>query len=149
MKKLIKFIIKILLSILVLSFIVSSFTFTLINNSSKNQKDIGVKAVTYLYQFNQVEDLDNNMEKLKTITTDEVFNQLTVDNEERTLNTYLKFKGKSTDVEIIKSTETYVLYSLDTEYVDSNRVFIFMFDVNNEGKLSYVRECECLDFLDY
>lgn len=149
MKKLIKFIIKILLPILVLSFIVSSFTFTLINNSSKNQKDIGVKAVTYLYQFNQVEDLDNNMEKLKTITTDEVFNQLTVDNEERTLNTYLKFKGKSTDVEIIKSTETYVLYSLDTEYVDSNRVFIFMFDVNNEGKLSYVRECECLDFLDY
>lgn len=149
MKKLIKFIFKLLLPILVLSFLVSCFTFTLINNSSKNQKDIGVKAVTYLYQFNQVEDLDNNMEKLKTITTDEVFNQLTVDNEERTLNTYLKFKGKSTDVEIIKSTETYVLYSLDTEYVDSNRVFIFMFDVNNEGKLSYVRECECLDFLDY
>lgn len=129
-----------------LPFVIALF---LVNSNTKNPEKIGITAVKELYQFEKTEDLDGNMERLKRITTDSVFSQLTVDNEERTLNTYLKFKGKTTSINVIKSTDNYVLYSLDTEFISPDRVFIFMFNVNRDGKIDYVRECECLDFLDY
>lgn len=108
-----------------------------------------VKAVECLYQFNKVEDLNNKMKELEKITTSSVYNQLTVDNEERTLNTYLKFKGNPTSVKIQNVTDSYILYKLDNENIDKDRVFVFMYRINSHGKISYVRECECLDFLQY
>ena len=51
--------------------------------------ELGERAVKLMYDFGTVEQLDYQMNDLKAITTDAVFNQLTIDNEERTLNTYL------------------------------------------------------------
>lgn len=136
---------------LIISFLLATVTVVILrSNAIKDDKiQIGCNAVKYLYQFNKVENLDSNMKKLKKITTDSVYNQLTVDNEERTLNTYLKFKGESTDVNIIKATDSYILYSLDNTSVEPDRIFIFMYNVNSDKKIDYVRECECLDFLKY
>lgn len=108
---------------------------------------IAIEAVQDLYQFSKVEDLDKNMAKLKDFTTQSVYNQLTVDNEERTLNTYLKFKGAPTIVNVVKATSSYILYTLTNENIDKDRVFIFMYDFNSKGQISKVRESECLDFL--
>lgn len=108
---------------------------------------IAIEAVQDLYQFSKVEDLDKNMVKLKDYTTQSVYNQLTVDNEERTLNTYLKFKGAPTAVNVVKATSSYILYTLTNENIDKDRVFIFMYDFNSKGQISKVRESECLDFL--
>lgn len=109
--------------------------------------DTGVDAVKYLYNFDSVKQLDSHMENLKKITTESVFEQLTIDNTNRTLNTYLKFKGEPTKVIIHEATDTHVLYSLDTKYVDSDRVFAFVFNLNENGKIEYVREMECIDFV--
>lgn len=108
---------------------------------------IAIEAVQDLYQFSKVEDLDKNMAKLKDFTTQSVYNQLTVDNEERTLNTYLKFKGAPTTVNVVKATSSYILYTLTNENIDKDRVFIFMYDFNSKGQILKVRESECLDFL--
>lgn len=109
---------------------------------------LGIKAVKLLYNFGTVEQLDMQMADLYDITTKSVYNQLTIDNEERTLNTYLKFKNKTTTVNIIKATESYVLYTLKNVNISSDRYFVFMFDVNKHGKIDYVREVEAIDFVN-
>ncbi len=109
---------------------------------------LGEEAVKLLYDFGTVEQLDYQMNDLKKITTDAVFNQLTIDNEERTLNTYLKFKNKAVTVKVVKSTSDYVLYRLETENISEDRLFAFFFDVDDSGKISYVREVEAIDFVD-
>ena len=109
---------------------------------------LGEEAVKLLYDFGTVEQLDYQMNDLKKITTDAVFNQLAIDNEERTLNTYLKFKNKAVTVKVVKSTSDYVLYRLETENISEDRLFAFFFDVDDSGKISYVREVEAIDFVD-
>lgn len=115
-------------------------------NMNKQKARIGEQAVKLMYQFIDLQQLQLNMIDLKSITTKPVFNQLTIDNEDRTLYTYMKFKGTTTSVDIKKATSTYVIYSIVNDNVDETRRFIFMFDCNHSGKISYVREAEIYDF---
>lgn len=129
----------------VLTILFISETLTMQNQ----RKDLGIKAVKCMYEFTEVEQLQFNMFDLQKITTEPVFNQLTIDNENRALYTYVKFKCETTSVNIIKATSSYVLYSLKNNNVDSERKFIFMFDCDKTGKISYVREAEINDFVTY
>lgn len=122
-----------------------------INNKQliKEEKEqIGLTAVKALYDFRDAYQLDSNMVTLKEITTEPVFNDLTIDNEQRTLNTYLKFEGKSVTVNILKNTDSYVLYSLNTEKISDERIFVFFFDVDKEGKISWYKEVEGIEFVN-
>ena len=146
--RLTKFSIVIAIIIIVMVSMVSCFAVTLnIKRIEAKRTQTAIEVVQDLYQFSKVEDLDNNMLKIRNLTTQSVYNQLTVDNEERTLNTYLKFKGDATSVNVVKATSSYILYTLTNKNIDKDRVFIFMYDCNSKGKLSNVRESECLDFL--
>ena len=109
--------------------------------------EIGEEAVKFLYDYGTVEQLDFQMSGLKQITTPEVFNQLTIDNEERTLNTYLKFKQDPVTVEVVKSTNKYVMYRLHTANISEERLFVFFFNVNKDGLIYEVREVEAIDFI--
>lgn len=110
------------------------------------KKAIGEKAVMLMYNFSDAYELDSHMKDLRKITTKEIYNELTINNSDRTLNTYLKFKDNSVDVEIIKSTRDYVLYRLNTESLTTNRKFMFTFDTDIWGRINYVREVEVIDF---
>lgn len=110
--------------------------------------ELGERAVKLMYDFGTVEQLDYQMNDLKAITTDAVFNQLTIDNEERTLNTYLKFKNETVTVDIVRSTNNYVMYHLITTNISAERLFVFFFEVDDSGKICYVREVEAIDFVD-
>lgn len=112
------------------------------------KKDLGIQCVKALYEFSSGVELDKNMEIVKTICTDVVYSDLTIDNEERTLTTYLKFENKPVKVNIVKSTGDYIYYTLDTETIDESRLFIFNFNVNEDGLIDWVKECECIEFLD-
>lgn len=135
----------------VLTFVISLAALYIIQSATIQQqrRELGEQAVRLMYQFTEIEQLQFNMIDLKEITTDPVFNQLTIDNEDRTLYTYVKFLGNPTSVNIIKSTSTYVLYSISNTNIDEERRFIFMFDCDNSGKISYVREAEIYDFNTY
>lgn len=106
----------------------------------------GVKAVELMYDFKTAYELNDQMSELKKITTTDIYRELTIDNADRTLNTYLKFKNKPVEVEIIKSTDNYVLYRLNTEVITTNRKFMFVFDTDWLGRINYVREMEVIDF---
>ena len=117
-----------------------------LNHIYETKRQLGENAILAMYDYNNVEQLDAQMTVLRAMTTEEVFNQLSIDNKVRTLRVYYKFKQDSVHVNIIKSTDSYVLYSLINENIDEDRIFIFMFDTCN-GKISYAREEECIDFV--
>lgn len=137
--------------ILVVAVIAASVLIGLIAYSrhltDKKIAELGENAVKLLYDYGTVEQLDFQMSGLKEITTEEVFNQLTIDNEERTLNTYLKFKQDAVTVNVIRSTDKYVMYHLQTNNVSANRIFVFFFTVNDKGLIDWVQEVEAVDFI--
>lgn len=117
-----------------------------LNHIYETKRQLGENAVLAMYDYNNAEQLDAQMTLLRAMTTEDVFKQLTIDNKVRTLRVYYKFKQDSVHVNVIKSTDKYVLYSLDNENIDEDRIFIFIFDIDG-GKISYVREEECIDFV--
>jgi hypothetical protein len=120
---------------------------TIIAKQYNSDGEYGKLAVKYLYNFQTIEELDSNMEALKQIVTDEVYQNLTIDKTDRALNVYLKFKNNPTVVRFEEVTDTYIIYSLETESISSLRKFVFFFKVD-KGRISWVREGELIDF-DY
>lgn len=110
------------------------------------QGSIGVKAVMSMYNFKDVQQLENNLNTLKDVTTDEVYEYLAVTNTDKSLNTYLKFKQESVEVEILESRPGTVLYTLHSNSLSDGRKFLFTYDLNYLGKIKYAREMECIDF---
>lgn len=115
--------------------------------TSGKSKSLGVKAVMLMYNFDTIEQLSEQMAELREITTPEIYEELTIDNEDRTLNTYLKFRGNPVTVSIIKATGDYVMYSLTSESIGTDRIFMFLYETDNQ-KINYVREVECIDFVE-
>ena len=132
-----------LLVILIVYFFLHSTELT----SSEKEK-LGLQVVYDLYDFRDAYQLDANMTDLKECVTEEVFNDLTIDNEQRTLTTYLKFKNTSTSVNIIYSTDSYIYYSIENENISDTRRFIFLFNVNKSGKVDWYKEAESIEFLN-
>ena len=104
-------------------------------NMNKQKAQIGEQAVKLMYQFVDLQQLQLNMIDLKSITTEPVFNQLTIDNEDRTLYTYMKFKGITTSVNIKKATSTYIIYSIVT-IEDHNKILVKLSNYMNQLALS-------------
>ena len=141
-------VIKLIAIIMCIVLVVCSFLFFYRKYYSDSLKtQLGTKAVMLLYNFHDLYELSDNMTELKSITTEDVYNDISFDTEERTLNTYLKFKGNSTAVNVLEAKPNYILYTLTSDSIDANRKFIFLFSVNSKGKISYVREMECIDFV--
>ena len=63
-----------------------------LNHIYEAKRQLGENAVLAMYDYNNVEQLDAQMTVLKAMTTEEVFNQLSIDNKVRTLRVYYKFK---------------------------------------------------------
>jgi len=137
-----------IVSVIVLLVMIATLVYLLMSNKQKIQSyQIGLDAVNYLYNFSSLEELDRNMDKLKQITTPEVYSQLTVDNTSRALSVYLKFKGKPSLVEVDDFTTDQVSYHLKTETIASSRKFIFLYRTNSDGLIDKVREVEAIDFI--
>lgn len=122
-----------------------------INSASiakEEHESIGIELVKALYDFRDAYQLDSNMVTVKELTTEPVFNDLTIDNEQRTLTTYLKFNNKACTVNILDSSDTYVMYSLENENIDKDRIFIFFFRADNDGKVNWYKEVEGIEFVN-
>lgn len=119
-----------------------------VNNwGSVDAEEIGCDAVRKLYSFNSVQELDANVNELGKFCTPEVFMDLTVDNEERLLGTYLRFLNQPTDVVIEQATQDYVIYRLVNDYVDEGERYVFFFHVAKNGIIDSAREAKLNDFI--
>ena len=107
---------------------------------------VGKEAVMLLYNFNNINELANNLKDLKGMMTTKCYYKTTVLNSDKSLNTYLKFQKKSTKVNIIESKPGFVLYSLTNENITESRLFIFSYKLNLFGDICEVREFEAIDF---
>jgi hypothetical protein len=129
--------------------IVGLLSFVVVNlTNTYKQAQVGLLAVKYLYHFSSLEELDANMDELKKISTPEVYRKLTIDNTDRSLNVYLKFKNKPVFVIPDKATDNYIIYRLQTENISNFRKFTFFYEVNKQGLISDVREAEIIDFAE-
>lgn len=105
------------------------------------------EAVKLMYEFESYDDVyQKQMQDLAKITSKEVYNSVTVENIDRALTTYLKFKGHPSKVEIIDATDNYVIYSLDTESITHTRKFVMFYHTNFLGKIDSMKEAELRDF---
>lgn len=117
----------------------------------KVQKLEGMKTaervIKLMYEFDSYDDVyESNMKELKTLTTEDIYKEITVENVDRALTTYLKFKGHSSKVEIIDITDNYVMYSLDTESITQTRKFCMFYHTNWLGRIDKMQEAELRDF---
>lgn len=117
------------------------------DHASVVRQQTAVEVLKALYDFGTEEQLEAQQLTLRSRVTDEVFNQVSVDNEERRLNTYLKFYGEASTVNILKITDDYIIYGLDCIMIDSKRRFLFVYDTNLEGKINKVYEAELIGFM--
>lgn len=117
----------------------------------QDKQSLGNRAVMYMYDFDSIEDLGEQMIDLEKITTATTFNKIAANNSDKALNTYLKFKQSAVNVEILSedssSTGGYVLYTLHTDSISAGRKFAFIYEIDG-GKISYAREMECIDFYE-
>ena len=135
--------------VLAIAFLQGKSLDSVIADSSVGTKaDLGVELVKAMYDFENPYELDKNMLVVQKLVTEDVFSDLTIDNEQRTLSTYFKFKDASVHVNVLKSTDSYVLYSLDSEAISADRKFILIFSVNEEGVINEVKEMECYEYLN-
>mgnify|MGYP004695168315 FL=1 len=135
--------------VLAIAFLQGKSLDSVISDSSAGTKaDLGVELVKAMYDFENPYELDKNMLVVQKLVTEDVFSDLTIDNEQRTLSTYFKFKDASVHVNVLKSTDSYVLYSLDSEAISADRKFILIFSVNEEGVINEVKEMECYEYLN-
>lgn len=111
------------------------------------KQELGQKAVFLMYDFSSADEIRENQKQLERIMSSEVFNGLKYDNENRQLYTYIKFNDSKSVVNVVKATDSYVLYRIESESIGADRLFIMLFEVNN-GKISGVQECECLGFFE-
>lgn len=103
------------------------------------------RVVGLMYSYQNLNELERNMEELEGLVSEEVYNQLSIDNTQRTLSTYLKFKQDAVDVVIQEEGDGFVLFSLDSPHVTSSRLFVFLYRVEN-GRITWVEEGEFLAF---
>jgi hypothetical protein len=108
-------------------------------------ESLGVKAVKCLYEFGNIDAINTNMVELRKIVSSDVYDSLTVDNVERVFSVWLKFKGEPTFVNIIESSDKFVVYSVSNPNIAEERRFIFSYDIGG-NKIVSVAEAELVVF---
>ncbi len=110
---------------------------------------VGVRAVMDMYNFNNIYQLAEQQNDLQNICTPAVFDFNTVENAKVALNTYLKFKGDPVKVNIISKGDGYVLFSLVSPYIYSNKRFVMLYKVNWLGQIDWMRQEVAEDMFNY
>lgn len=113
-----------------------------------SKETIGIQLVKTLYEFDNESEFAVNRSKLKSMVTSDVYDSYTIDVEHRNMLTYLEYQNNPSSVNIIASTDSYVVYSLNTSAVSERRKFCLFFRLNKQGKVMEVTETECIDFYD-
>ena len=113
----------------------------------KDLQNLGVRIVKAMYEFDDLHELSNNYTGLAVICSDDVWKQITLDNDSRVISTYYKFQASKSEVEVIKAEDNFVIYRLHNEYISPSRLFILYYEYSGNTVTS-IREYE-LEGLSY
>ena len=135
--------------LIVVGVIVLVFLLTLLGISTQTETpavDVGVRCVKLLYEFDLPEDILDNQQLLMSVLTEEEFERLTVDNTNRAINAYYKFQYSPSHVVVDEYGPGYVRYRLENEYIDSDEVWVFLYELTEDGRITNVREYSTLNW---
>lgn len=112
---------------------------------SKTEENLGIQALLALYEFDTVDRLEDNLKKFRHYVSEDVFQQMTIDNSDRVLGVYLKLKGNPCVVDIVESTPNYIIYRLISDSIEEQRLFLFCYEIKN-NKIVEIKEAEIFSF---
>ena len=107
----------------------------------------GVSVVRNLYTYKDELQCAQQDGFLQQICSEDVYAQLTL-KKNGTLHTFVMAAREPTTVNIIKSTDDYVIYSLNADQIDEDCRYVLFFEVEN-NKVVEARECELYDFISF
>lgn len=116
--------------------------------SAERKQAVGEQVVKLLYEFSSADSLELQQSKLAMYTTEDVYNQLSTDNLEHTIRTYVWYDCSWATVNFLRCTDSYVVFSMNSDYTTPDQHFIFMFEVDSKGRICYAREAEIDEFFD-
>lgn len=105
-----------------------------------DKQTTGVEFVKAAYDFD-LNTINSNDDRIKELSTPEVYNQTTLSSNNRQMRVYLKFKGDRTRVNIIRQRNQQIIYSIDNPNIDPNRTFALEYEYS-WGKITKVVEYE-------
>lgn len=126
-----------------ISVLIIILSFSYIKMGESNVENLLKAMYNFRDQSEILPDADDPSE-IADYVTEEVYNQLI--EPEETLRRYTKTTGSSCRILIEDITPNYVTFTLDCESITSTRKFMVIYKVNWTGKISYIRECEIVDF---
>lgn len=135
---------KMIISFVVIMILVICFLFYR-NTILKSTEKLGIQTLRALYEFNSLDEFEENMRKFEDYVSEDVFQQMTIDNSDRVLGVYLKLKGNSCAVDIVDSTSDYIVYHLISDSIEKERLFLFCYKVSNK-KIIDIKEAELFLF---
>lgn len=106
-----------------------------------SKTDPGIQAVRLLYSFETPEDLVKQLAQLEPMLTKDVAEQLTMD-DSRTVDVYYKFKYQRSSVKIEFVEGTTVYYRLINDNIDPDKLWVFDYELDADGKICKVEEFE-------
>ena len=115
--------------------------------SARTSTDIGVRCVMLMYDFSTPQELATNQRLLQNIVTEELFEDLSIDDTNRAINAYYKFQYAPSSVRVLMSTPGCVIYTLDNEYIDPDDVWVFVYTLDSSGVIDTVNEYQVLSKL--
>lgn len=107
--------------------------------SRSAKENLGVLAVKLMYEFDTIEDLNPQYERLHQVVSESAWEHLNINNDLRTINTYFKFRNRPSKVQIVYYRDGLLLYNLITDAVPHQTLWAFQYDIV-DGKIDNVRE---------
>ena len=106
---------------------------------------LAINTLRSLYEFETLTQFGENVEIFRSLVTPEVFNVKNVNNSDRILRIFLKFNGNPSYVNVLEATPNFIIYSLLSESIERDRLFIFIYEVEGR-RISAIREAELFRF---
>lgn len=135
------------ISWLAATFILVLLLVALVYASNMDVTSYGEAIVENLYTYK--DDASRIQQKgfLQEICSEDVYAQITL-KKNGNLYTFIDTARELTSVNIIKSTNDYIIYSLNSPQIDPESRYVLFYEVTNK-KVTEVRECELYDFLSF
>lgn len=104
------------------------------------KKEAGEELLNAMYDF-EVENMYENDDKFKSLTTIGVYEGYTVTSSNRQLRVYMKFGGEPVKPKILKHEDGRIYFNLINKHIDSDRIFVIEYEFR-KGEISHLAEYE-------
>lgn len=132
-----------ILSVVAVILLVNTLIVLGIYTAGRSDKlDIGVYTVRLMYEFDSPKEMVRNQSLLQEVLRSDEFERLQLDEPNRAVNAYYKFQFSSSRVVVEDSQDGFVLYRLVNENIDPDTRWVFIYSVDDNGKLYDIHEYE-------